>query len=172
MTVSAIRKSVVTKASPSRAFELFTERMGEWFPPRCSRSPNPGGKIILEPFTNGRWFERDAHGAETDWGKVLIWAPPERLVLCWQIDKHDAFDAELHTEVELIFRSDAAGGTVIELEHRNVERFGKDAQRIKTVAAGWTCVLVQFGAFADAETVLEKYPPAECRSPIAHAFRN
>lgn len=47
---------------------------------------NPHTEIVIEPRAEGRWFERDAEGNETQWGKVLVWEPPSRLVLAFQLN--------------------------------------------------------------------------------------
>ena len=64
---------------------------------------------------------------ETPWGHVLVWEPPARLVLAWQLDGDHRYDPELITEVEITFHP-VDGGTEVRLEHRNLEaRFGKKA---------------------------------------------
>ena len=79
MSIAPIIRSVDTNAAPERAFALFTSRMLEWWA-RGTIGAKPPVAIIMEPRPGGRWFERDADGAETQWGDVLEWDPPRRLL--------------------------------------------------------------------------------------------
>ena len=124
--------------------------MKDWWPKGKTIARNPHTAIVIEPRVNGRWFERDAEGNETPWGKVLVWEPPSRLLLGWQINAHWIYDPEFLTEVELTFLPAEGGGTLVTLEHRNLERFGADAERhAKQLGGGWPTHLAQFANFVD-----------------------
>ena len=75
MTIAPIVRSVAVKAPPARAFELFTSQMAGWWPKGRTIGKNPHVEIVMRPQVGGEWFERDADGAETRWGKVLAWEP-------------------------------------------------------------------------------------------------
>ena len=150
MTIEPIVQTVEVKAPPARAFELFATRMGEWWP-GTGIGANPHVSIVLEPRTEGRWFERDAEGNETHWGKVLAWEPPSRLLLGWQLGVGFRYDPDFLTEVELTFMPTASGGTRIRLEHRNLERFGVDApSHADKIRGGWPLKIAGFARYADA----------------------
>lgn len=154
MTIAPIKKSVSVKAPPERAFEMFANRITEWWPVGRSPGENPHVAIVIEPFAEGRWFERDADGKETQWGKVLEWSPPSRLLLGWQLGWRPgakfAFDPTLVTEVELTFEPDNAGGTTVTLEHRNLERLGSEAaSAVERISGGWSVRLEDFRDYAD-----------------------
>ena len=110
MSIAPVVKSVTVKASPERAFELFTGQMARWWPATHKIGKAPFVAIVIEPRAGGRWYERDAGGVECDWGKVLAWEPPSRLLLGWQLDSRFAYNPDLVTEVELTFAPAAAGG--------------------------------------------------------------
>jgi hypothetical protein len=152
MTIAPIMRQVQVKAAPARAFALFAAHMGDWWPKTHTIGKKPFAAIVVEPHAGGRWLERDADGAETHWGKVLAWEPPGRLLLGWQIDSKFAYDPALMTEVELTFAAAEGGGTLVTLEHRNLERFGADAERIAEVLrGGWPGVVELFRNYADAQ---------------------
>jgi uncharacterized protein YndB with AHSA1/START domain len=65
-----IRQSVHVDCPIDDAFQLFTERLAEWW---------PLGSCTMEPFEGGRVFERTAGGEEVDWGTVTAWEPPRRV---------------------------------------------------------------------------------------------
>jgi hypothetical protein len=77
---------VRVKADPARTFHLFVNRMEAWWPHGRTIGKNPHVAILLEQKPGGRWFERDADANETNWGKVLDWNPPRRLLLGWQVN--------------------------------------------------------------------------------------
>jgi uncharacterized protein YndB with AHSA1/START domain len=144
---------VHVKAAPARAFELFASRMADWWPRGQTIGAAPHAQIIIEPRAGGRWFERDDAGNETQWGQVLDWEPPRRLLLDWQIGTNWRYDAALHTEVELTFVAAEDGGTVVTLEHRNLERFGANAAtHAATLNGGWPGFVAGYGRFTDANS--------------------
>ena len=152
MSIEPIIQSVVVKASPGRAFDLFTGHMADWWPKGKTIAKNPHVAMVMEPVAGGRWFERDADGAETNWGKVLAWQPPERLLLAWQISCEWGYDPEVLTEVEVTFQPATGGGTLVTLAHRNLERFGDDAARhADRLRGGWPGKMDEFAAYADAQ---------------------
>jgi uncharacterized protein YndB with AHSA1/START domain len=153
MSIAPIIKSVTVKQTPVRAFELFASQMERWWPAGKTIGKNPRVAIVLEPRVGGRWFERDAEGNETHWGKVLAWDPPTRLLLGWQINSQWRYDSDFLTEVELIFAAAEGGGTRVTLEHRNLERFGADAAKhAQALGSGWPAVLADFTAYAYTQT--------------------
>ena len=153
MSIAPIVRTVEVKAPPARAFDLFVTRMGQWWPKGKTIGKNPHADIVVEPRAGGGWFERDAAGNETRWGKVLAWQPPARLLLAWQLNCDFGYDPDLVTEVELTFAPAEGGGTVVRLEHRNLERFGADAARhAEKIRGGWPLRLAEFAEYANAQS--------------------
>jgi uncharacterized protein YndB with AHSA1/START domain len=151
MSIAPIVRTVQVKAAPGRAFDLFATHMEQWWPKGRTVGKNPHVAIVLEPRVGGQWFERDAAGNETHWGKVLAWDPPSRLLLGWQLNSQWTYDPEMLTEVELTFVPAEGGGTLVTLEHRNLERFGADAAKhAETLSGGWPTRLADFAHYADA----------------------
>src|SRR6185437_16224980 len=83
ITPAPIRKSVHVTVSPARAFAVFTANTANWWlkTHSISRTKSPIKDVVIEPRAGGRWFERGEDGSECDWGKVLEWQPPSRLLL-------------------------------------------------------------------------------------------
>jgi DNA-binding transcriptional ArsR family regulator/uncharacterized protein YndB with AHSA1/START domain len=153
MSIAPIVHKVEVKAPRSRAFDLFATRMGEWWPKGKTIGKAEHAAIIIEAHSGGRWLERDAAGNETRWGTVLAWEPPARLLLGWQINSEWGYDPGLLTEVEVTFAPADNGGTLVTLEHRNLERFGADAERhAERLRGGWPTMVGGFARYADAQT--------------------
>jgi uncharacterized protein YndB with AHSA1/START domain len=136
------------KAPPDRAFELFVDHMGSWWPKGRTVGQTPHADIIVERRPGGRWYERAEDGVETDWGKVLALSPPGRLLLAWQLDAGFRYDPAFSTEVELTFEA-VHEGTRVTLEHRNLERFGDSAAKLaELLGGGWPTFLKHYADFA------------------------
>lgn len=149
MSIAPISLNVFVKLAPDRAFAVFATRTGDWWAKGRTIGANPHEAIVMEPFAGGRWFERDAEGNECEWGVVIAWEPPHRLVLGWQLDASFKYDPDLQTEVELSFVAEGTG-TRVTLEHRHLERFGPSAEKIAAqLSGGWPKHLNEFAEFAN-----------------------
>jgi len=147
---AAIRKEIRVKAAPACAFEIFTLGMSQWWLKTHTINPtkSPIKDILIEPRQGGRWYERGEDGSECQWGKVLAWEPPARLLLAWQINAQWQFDPNLVTEVEIRFTPDG-NGTKVVLEHRLLERLGDAAEAMRQAfERGWGSLLEQFATKA------------------------
>ncbi|SED94773.1 Uncharacterized conserved protein YndB, AHSA1/START domain [Rhizobiales bacterium GAS188] len=139
-----VRRSVEVKASPERAFEVFTAGFGDWWPHSHTISKGKLKTAVIEPRVGGRWYGEDEDGTTTDWGHVLAFEPPHRVTLAWQISGDWRFDPDLITEVEIRFTQIEGGLTRVELEHRNLERLGDKAEAMRESfdsPNGWAGIL-------------------------------
>jgi len=141
-----VRKSIRVNATPDRAFDVFTSGIGRWWPKSHKIGQADLDRPVIEPRAGGRWYELDVDGSECELGKVAVWEPPSRLILIWQLTPEFRFDADLFTEVEVTFTPDG-DGTVVDLEHRDLERMGDQAEAMaETVGGpgGWPALLQLF----------------------------
>lgn len=146
-----VRRSVTVKAAPDKAFAVFTAGIHRWWPKTHTIGKSPQADVKLEPKAGGRWYEIGADGSTCAWGRVLVWEPPTRLVLAWQINADWAYDADLVTEVEVRFHALPDGGTRVDLEHRDLDRFGDKADAVRASFdsdGGWQGLLAAFAAEA------------------------
>jgi uncharacterized protein YndB with AHSA1/START domain len=152
ITPAPIRKSIHVNTTPERAFKVFTGDMTRWWKPEHHIGTAPFKEVVLEPRVGGRWHEVASDGAECEWGKVLVWEPPHRVVLAWQLTGEWKYDADFVTEVEVRFIADG-GRTRVELEHRNLERYGTKSDEVRAafdLPDGWNGSLVAFAAIVNA----------------------
>ncbi len=152
MSIHPIVKTVTVKATPQKAFDVFTNQTALWWRKGTTMGKHPHQAIVIEPKVDGRWFERDADGKEIQWGKVLVWQPVDKLVLAWQINTNFQYDPALISEVEITFAPAGEQGTIVTLEHRNLERLGAGAEKfIAMMDAGWASHVVEYGAYVNAQ---------------------
>jgi uncharacterized protein YndB with AHSA1/START domain len=149
---TAVRKSIVVAASPERAFKVFTEGMALWWPMDSHHiGQAPMRDAVMEQRAGGRWYELGEDGSKTDWGSVVAWDPPERVLLTWQLNDTWAYDPAFVTELEVRFIAEDEGHTRVELEHRNLDRYGDKRQEMVEAFSsegGWTGLLKRFGTAA------------------------
>lgn len=152
MPLEPIRKEIVVEASQARAFRVFTQEHGAWWPLVTHHiGEKPAETAIIEPHAGGRWFERAADGATCEWGKVLVWDPPGRLVLAWQIGADWKYDKDFITEVEIRFIVLGPARTRVELEHRRLDRLGAEAEPLRAgMDRGWGTIIQLFADRAQA----------------------
>lgn len=149
-TEARVRKSITVDASAEDAFRVFTDDLDSWW----LRSHHLGGsvpmrKAVIEPRQNGRCYTDQVDGTQCQWGTVLIWEPPHRLVLAWQVtsDWKEERDLARSSEVEVRFTSQPDGSTRVDLEHRHFERHGAGADAMRTAVDspnGWSALLAAY----------------------------
>jgi len=147
-----IRKSFVVRATPEKAWAVFTSGFGRWWPKTHYIGPSPLTDAVVEPRAGGRWYGVHADGVERPWGAVLAWEPPRRLLLDWQISHEWGYQPDLHTDVEVLFVPVGDGETRIDFTHRDLERFGDSEAAAATRAGmdrGWGLILEAFKAAAE-----------------------
>ena len=147
---AAIRKTIEVKAPIDRAFEVFATRMGQWWHKEHSIAPDTTQKdVVIEPRAGGRWYEVGADGSEHDWGRVLAYDRPNRLLLAWQLTREFQYDPNFETTVEVTFE-ERDGVTVVQFEHRDLERMGADAvELLEGMDGGWGMLLGLFKTKAE-----------------------
>jgi uncharacterized protein YndB with AHSA1/START domain len=147
--IEPIRRDVVVGVPQQRAFDVFTAEMTRWWPPAHHIGSAPIEEIIIEPREGGRWYTRHEDGTETSTGFVSAWEPPERVVVTWQISADWKYDPTLATSVEVRFVAEAPDRTRVELEHRDLERYGPEAERMRMVfeqPGAWGATLEAYAA--------------------------
>lgn len=144
-----VTRTITVPLAPEAAFDLFTARMSEFWPTSHSIGAAPFEAVVIEPWIGGRWYERSADGSECQWGRVLAWESPHRLVLAWQLDADWRYDPEFKTDVDITFVESEPGHTKLALRHGHLERFGDRADELKAVFSspnGWGGILDAYRA--------------------------
>jgi len=125
---------------PSDVFHVWTANFGQWWPRGHTVSGDPAVQVTLEPRVGGRIYEQAPDGTSHEWGEIIGWEPPARLVYLWHL-RRDRADA---TEVEIKFVESGAG-TRVEIEHRGWDRLGALGPDWRNAnLAGWRGLLPHF----------------------------
>jgi uncharacterized protein YndB with AHSA1/START domain len=147
--VESIRREIVVPVSARRAFDVFTAQMTSWWPPEHHIGSAPIEEIVIEPHEGGRWYTRHMDGSETSTGHVVEWEPGERLVITWQIGADWKYHVDLITTIELRFVEEAPDRTRVMLEHRDLDAYGHEAERMRETfeqPGAWQATLAAFAA--------------------------
>ncbi|MGA2736894.1 MAG: SRPBCC family protein [Bryobacteraceae bacterium] len=149
-----VLKTIIVKASAERAFRVFTEEIDTWWP----RTHNIGKGILLrtciEGSAGGRCYNEQTDGTRCDWGTILVWEPPYRFVMAWQIGPQWQYEPDLakSSEVEVRFTPEDGGTTRVDLEHRCFNRHGDGGDDMRTAVEspmGWDGLLRFYAARLD-----------------------
>jgi uncharacterized protein YndB with AHSA1/START domain len=148
-TATSVQQSLVVDAPIERAFSVFTEGIGSWFPREYNLLDTEIAERIFEPRVGGHIYDRGADGSECHWARVLEYEPPQRLVFSWDISPRWQIetDPDRASEVEVRFVAEAPDRTRVELEHRNLDRHGEGWEQLRESVAGeggWPGCLARF----------------------------
>jgi uncharacterized protein YndB with AHSA1/START domain len=152
ITIAPVRKSIRVNATPAHAFEVFTAGLGRWWPLAHGIGKTPRKAVIMETRLGGRWYELAEDGTQTTVGKIVLWEPPQRFVMTWDINSQWQPDSTVSSEVEVSFIAEGANATRVELEHRKFEQLGAEPgeKMRKDVSGGWPGLLERFKSEAEA----------------------
>lgn len=154
-SIDPIIYSIEVNASPQETFDLFVDKFASWYPKAYTWSGEKLDTIEIGTHEGGRCFERGPHHFEADWGRVLAYRPPERLVFSWQIsyNRVPLPDPAQASEIEVVFTgTEDEQLTEITLRHYKFEQHGEDRAKYREALAspeGWPYILNLFKKFTD-----------------------
>ena len=144
--IEPLRLSFEVACRAEHAFQVWTERIGIWWPLDHTVTADEQLEVILEPRLAGRLYERTPDGTEHDWGEITLWEPPTRFAYLWHL-RRDRADA---TDVEITFVPQADGTTQVDIVHIGWERLGAEGQTWRDRNfGGWTTLIPHFLAAAE-----------------------
>jgi uncharacterized protein YndB with AHSA1/START domain len=151
MSANSVRKSIVVHAPIAHAFDVFTARFDTWWPRAHHIGKVEPYTAIIEPREGGRWYERGADGSECDWGRVLAYSPPTRVVVAWHLGSDFTYDPDPSkaSRVEVTFHDEGSGKTRVDLVHADLDRHGVGWERLRDGVGsdgGWPSIVAAFAA--------------------------
>ena len=130
-----IEFSVVLTGDSERAFDLFTTRISDWWPPTHRLTKDPASVITIS--RDGTFRERATDGREMNLGCVRSWDRPRGITF----DFYLGTGPDLPTEVVVTFEPDPNGTRVV-VRHRPLPVSAAIwAGRVSRYEASWTIVL-------------------------------
>ena len=137
-TDNAVRTSIVVDAPIDRAFTVFTADMASWWPADHHILQAELAEMVFEPRVGGDIYDRGTDGSECHWARVLAYEPPHRVVFSWDISLQWQIEAdpEKTSEIEVRFSAETPGRTLVELEHRNIDRHGDGWESMRDGVSG------------------------------------
>jgi uncharacterized protein YndB with AHSA1/START domain len=152
--IEPIRRTVTVRCDPERAFDLFTNQMGTWWPVEdysraVSEFEHEDVKVtdlVFQARLGGSILEHLTDGRILPWAEVIAWQPPHRVLLSWR--PHSA--PEPPTEVDVKF-AEREGDTLVDVEHRGWQRLSEQFREglYEIYARGWSTTLQLFTVVAD-----------------------
>lgn len=137
--VPPIRRELVVELGPEPAFELFTGRIGEWWPLERFSVFGDGTSVA---FVGGELIETCGE-RRARWGSVTDWVPGRRVAFSWH---PGAAQEQPSSHVSVSFHPEGTGTRVI-LEHSGWEAYEDPEGTRSEYDQGWPTVL---GCYGDA----------------------
>jgi hypothetical protein len=148
-TETSVQTSIVVDAPIDRAFSVFTAEIGTWWPPEHHILQAELAEMVFEPRQGGHVYDRGVDGSECRWARVLVYEPPNRFVISWDISLAWQLepDPARTSEVEVRFVPEGPQRTRVELEHRHLDRHGTGWEQMRDAVGspeGWAVGLRRF----------------------------
>jgi uncharacterized protein YndB with AHSA1/START domain len=148
---TAVRTSIVVEAPADQAFSVFTEDIGSWWNPDHHILGGELAEMVFEPRVGGHVFDRGVDGSECRWARVLAFEPPRLVVISWDINLEWQLETDpaRTSEIEVRFTAQGPERTLVELEHRKIDRHGEGWESMRGAVGspgGWPAGLEGFAA--------------------------
>jgi uncharacterized protein YndB with AHSA1/START domain len=149
---SVCHERVIALPQPE-AFALFAD-LDRFKPREHNMLAVPIEQTVLEQHPGGAIYDRGVDGTTCQWGRVVAFDPPDRLVFTWDIgpDWQVTSDPSHTSEVEVTFTADGDQRTRVMLVHRHIDRHGNGWESLRDgldAPDGWPIYLDRYTALSD-----------------------
>ena len=130
-------------------FKRFITGLNSWWPKEYTWSGQVLEEIKIEPETGGKCYETGPYNFRCDWGRVMTYEAPDKLVITWQISpaRVPEPDPGKASEITVLFKELEPEVTGVEFEHGKLSKHGEgweeyyDAMKSEQ---GWPYILNKF----------------------------
>ena len=130
-------KTVTVAVEPTRAFELFTAHMSDWWPLATHSVAREQATGVTMPTRVGDPIvEATSDGARHTWGTLTRWEPPSEVAFTW----HPGQSPDRATRVSVRFHP-SDGGTEVMLTHEAWDAREDGSTARDSYDRGWEVVL-------------------------------
>lgn len=146
---TSVSHEVTVGVGREEAFRVFTEEFDAIKPREHNLLAAEIAESVLEPKVGGALYDRAVDGSTCQWGRVLAYDPPARLVFTWEIgpDWQIQTDPARASEVEVRFVELGPDSTRVQLTHRHLDRHLEGWEGMRGAvdsAEGWPLYLRRF----------------------------
>ena len=139
---TSVQTAITVEAPIERAFAVFTDGIGTWWPPEHHILGAELAEMVFEPYVGGNIIDRGVDGSESRWARVLAYEPPDRVVFSWDVSPSWQIETDpaRTSEVEVTFTAEGRDRTHVVLEHRNIDRHGEGWEQMRDAVGsggGW-----------------------------------
>lgn len=140
-TLPPIRRQVIVDCDADRAYALWADGIGSWWPLATHGCFGADGSLAVD---DGRIVETASDGRQAVWGTIEAAEPGRRLAFTW----HPGQDADQATAVSVEFAQiPGRAATLVTLEHSGWQRVA----RREDYRDGWVTVLGDLVTSASAD---------------------
>ena len=148
-TDTAVQTSIVVEAPLEQAFDAFVDKFGSFKPAEHNMLEVEIAETVFERRVGGHLYDRGVDGSECRWARVLVYEPPTRILLSWNISPSWQLesDPERESEWEVCFIPETPTRTRVELEHRHLDRHGEGWEGLREGVGsgeGWPLYLRRY----------------------------
>jgi uncharacterized protein YndB with AHSA1/START domain len=136
-----IIKTIEVPCSQEKAFAVFVNEMGSWWPldkrSMSMKSGKPAKSLRIEPKNGGKIVEIGHDDTEHLWGTIKSYDPHDSIIM----DFHMGLPAETASLVEVRFAALGNERTRVVLTQSNWEAFGEMAEMMRRgYGSGWVII--------------------------------
>ena len=150
--MKTITKKVHVPVPKKLAFDLFVNRLTNWWPKEYTWSQNKLVEITIDVEPDGLCTETGPFGFRCDWGRITSISRNDTISLKWQISPQrvPVPDPDQASDLIIHFNEPPEGGTDVHLQHLHFERHGEGSEAYATAMdseKGWDYILQCYTTF-------------------------
>lgn len=158
MTDVPVKLEVDVPLPLEKAFDAFVHRFSQWWPAEYTWSQGVLESIDIEPLVGGRCTEFGPNGFQLDWGQVVDFESPGKIVFRWQIDPNRVPqpDPEKSSMVAVTFHATDSKTTILKLAHSEFDNHGVGSEGYREAMnsdMGWRYIINKYLTYVSANEV-------------------